>query len=1422
MSNKDVCALPMVEYTTPSGEKAEAMSSVFRKLRKDFPTRPDLAIKFYAITRTPSFITKMKDKGYTTKKGEFDYDLILKELDIKKFIVETSQTNIDELSIKFGIIDSNHHYKDFNQYDANSLAEKINKTIGDNLVALVIQHGDNYNITLVPKSPANTVLLAKQKQHQLLFQHLNDLYQDHLNLNLSEVVQRTQSYDVLGSAKIFKSIAQKLSDTSKITSQEWKVLISTQINNSRYKEFLDRVPESYKKNEVTGANVPEIDAIVNCMLDALDGQDDISDLQDLAYDLSDDALDTFTDNKASFLDIAKQVEDSLKESEEQQFLESIEALKKQNINVVEILQTNDALIYDRVTQLNYAALQLLKQKRDELNKHAVSAKEQELKKTLQKAYNELTKEAVLANNYKSIVTSLLLYKELFQEQKNTLATKLQELIQDDSLDFYTKAIEEGKIIRTLQKMVESYETILKTAVNIESLQMVSDREVATEKFIKEEAGNALAELEQVKPLVSQAQRNMLKNLIITFRGDGEMNNAAIDALIDDAEKDSSLINKWFAGKCEQQNLYASIAGELVHRKQRERDKKVAEVVDMIRQAEYKLRKAGFTSDFMYTEDGRIQSPYDMNSWENDRKAYTERLKEKNLTKSEFAKAMANWHKTHSITIINDYKGTTEYIPNDDYKTNMSWFDNLHPAQKEYYETMMGRLDASYDNINDIDWTDPTQVGIKQALDNIAQDRGLHLFTPPQVKKDILDELADNSNTHLQRVGLAAKKGWNRVLNTFSTSDEFLTDEERQEYTTHEEQIGDTLVPVIPMLYTQHIDPKELRRDFGACMAKYANAAYNYRNAADCLCCAEVIYDIAKHRVKPQSIADRLKSMSNHSDAGTTMQVASNAMAVFENTNAAEAIKGIIERDLYNRKYSSDTSLRAKKLTALGMKATHIMFLAFNGAGAIGNFASGLAQVLEHSVVGFGSGLGAFNTANLIQALGVMSADLVRDAKGNITDPITCTRSSFMHLLVDFFDPAQQKEMRNTDVHFDKQWLRLFQMDPLSALYAKPDKMLRVLMMYSTLMHKKLYYIDDNGKKQSVSLWKALTSESKNGNATLCLDTSHNYFYEKTEETKFYSEKYKRYMYKKTTSIVEVKDINSDFFDKTRDLIRSVTTEALGVINNEDKGTFTANCFGRLIMSLRNWMTRFVQRRFAKTHWDANKHKMVYSTWRGSASLLLWPALRSAQYGVSLLLQKAAHDKVHWISNLDLESMKQKGLPLKTIIDNCKNGEDGVSVFNDSQKEALMGMVGELAVVALLKGLAAICLHWYDDDGQEIPESWFGRIIAYALLRAKSEAETLNPAGWIVGAQSTLKSFGLSMPVISVLQAFVNAGMAISYQQDIYIESGKNEGKSRVEVALEKSIFAPKKQVQDFYRTFFQGDNAKFDFYSKDNYYMSYY
>ena len=1417
----DVCTLPMVKYKTPSGETAEAMSSVFGKLRKDFPTRPDIAIKFYAITRTPSFIAKMQAKGYTTKKGEFDYDLILKELNIKKYIIDTSQANIDELSLKFGIVNAQHQYKDFSQYDADTKAEEINKTLGDNLVAIVIRHDDNYNVTLVPKSPSNTVLLAKQKQRQLLIQHLTELYDNHFGLDLSEVVEKTQSYDALGSVKAFKSIAQKLDNTDTITVSEWKMLLATQIATPRYKKFLEKIPEYYKTNEVTGANIPEIDAIVNCMMDAIDGQDDLSDLQDLAYDISDDALSAFENNKDSFLNVAKQIEDSLKESEEMQFLESIEELKKQNINVVEILQTNDALIYDRITQLNYAALQLLKEKRDELNKHAVTEKEQELKKTLQKAYNELTKEAALADNYKSIVTSLLLYKELFQEEKTKLSEQLENIIKDDSLDFYTKALEEGKIIRTLQKMVESYQTILKTAVNIESLQMVTDREKATEKFIKDEASKALADLELVKPLVAQAQRNMFKNLIITFRGDGEMTDDAIDALIDEAERDSSLVNKWFSGKCAQQNLYASIAGELVHRKQRERDKKVAEITNMIRQAEYKLRKAGFTSDFMYTKEGKIISPYDMASWENDRKAFMDELKEKNLSKSEFSKAVANWHKTHSVTIINDYKGTTEYIPNDSYK-DLTWFDKLAPAQKEYYETMMGKIDEYSTESDSIDWTDPTQVGIKPALDNIAQDRGLHLFTPPQVKKDVLDELADNSNPRLQRIGLAAKKEWGRVLNMFSLSDEFLTDEERQEYITQEEQIGDTIRPVIPMLYTERVDPKELRRDFGACLAKYANSTYNYRNAADCLCCAEVIYDMATHRVKPLSLKERLTSMSNHTDAGTTQQVASNAIAVFEDTNTAEAIKGIIERDLYNRRYSADTSLRAKKLTALGLKATHLMFLAFNGAGAIGNFAAGLAQVLEHSSVGLSQDWGSYNVFNLVQALGVMSADLVRDAGNNITDPLTCTRSSFMHLLVDFFDPAQQKEQRNTDLHFDKQWLRLFQMDPLSALYAKPDKMLRVLMMYSTLMHKKLYYIDDQGNEQSVNLWKAITSTSKNGNATLCLDTKHNYYYKKTEEKKFYSEKYKRYMYKKTKSIVEVKDINSDFFDKTRDQIRNVTTEALGVINSEDKGTFISNCFGRLLMSLRHWMVTFVQRRYAKTHWDANKHKMVYSTWRGSAEILLWPTLRSVQYGVSLLLQKAAHDKVHWISNLNVESMRQKGFPLQVIIDNLRHGEEGVSVLNDSQKEALLGMVGEIGVVVLLKSLAAICLHWYDDDGQDIPKGWFARIMAYALLRAKSESETLNLAGWIVGAQSTLKSFGLSMPVISVLQSFVNAGMAISYQQDQIIKSGKNEGRSRVEVAIEKSLLAPKKQVTDFYRTFFQGDDSKFDFYSKDNLYFSYY
>ncbi len=887
--NKDVCALPMVEYTDQKGNQAEAMSVIFRKLRNDFPTRPDIAIKFYAITRTPAFIAKMESKGYTTKKGEFDYDLVLKELNIRKYLNDTSTSNINTLALQFGISDSKSKYIDFKtQYDADSKAKLINdyfetaNTKG--LTALTIKHGDSYNVTIVPESPTNAIIIAKQKQRQILTKHLADLYKNNFNVDLSEIIEKTRSYEVLNSVRTIDSLVKRLDNTDRLTEAEWKLLLSTQINTAKYKEFLDRVPEEYKKNPITKEELPEIDIIARCISD-ISYDPKLKNLEDLAMQLADNAVDTFKLHKDDFLSIAKQIEEDFKNSEEQQFVDSIEKLKEQNINILELLQTNDAKTYDRLSQLNMAALQLIKQKRDELNKHAVSDKELQMKDTLQEAYNKLTEEAVLANNYENIVVSLLLFQELFQEEKDNLANQLEELVKDDSMDFYTKALEQGQLIRTLENMVNSYQTILNTAVNIESLQMVADREKETETLIKTEAEKALNELNQLKPLIATAKKNMLKNLIIAFRGDGKPGDLDIESLIADAQKDSSLLNLWFSGKCNQQNLYASLAGELIHRKQRERDQKVAKIRNMISQAEHKLRKAGFTSDFMYTENGNIQSPYNIDTWEEARLEYIQSLKKQKLSKKEYIERLNTWDSDNSIKIINNHKGKIEYIPNDKYKT--SWFDSLAPAQQEYYVTMMGPIDGQTDP-DKLDWTDPAQVGIKQALDNMARDRGLHLFTPPQVPKEVIDELSDNSNkNYLWRIGLAAKKQWGRSIRAFSNSTKYLTDEERQEYTTNQEQIGDTARNVIPVLYVAKIDSDELRRDFGSCLAKYANEVYNYRTMADCLCCTEVIHEIATNEVKPHELAKRLSN------------IFTNVLNRLGDTNAATAIKAMIERDIYN-------------------------------------------------------------------------------------------------------------------------------------------------------------------------------------------------------------------------------------------------------------------------------------------------------------------------------------------------------------------------------------------------------------------------------------------------------------------------------------------------------------------------------------------
>ena len=252
------------------------------------------------------------------------------------------------------------------------------------------------------------------------------------------------------------------------------------------------------------------------------------------------------------------------------------------------------------------------------------------------------------------------------------------------------------------------------------------------------------------------------------------------------------------------------------------------------------------------------------------------------------------------------------------------------------------------------------------------------------------------------------------------------------------------------------------------------------------------------------------------------------------------------------------------------------------------------------------------------------------------------------------------------------------------------------------------------------------------------------------------------------------------------------------------------------MSLRNWMVRYIQHRYAKEHWDANKRRMVAGTWREVARSVVVPMFNDLKYVTGKLAQTVTRNKIEWIANLDLESMSQNGFPLKTIIQNCRNKE--YSVYSDSQKEAMIGAMSEVAVVGLLKFLAFSLYNWYDDE-MDIPETWYERMIAYAILRAKTEGETFTPAAGLSGFQSTLKSVRTAMPILGVLQALMNLETAFIYQQDEVIQSGKYEGMTKVEKALYKSLLLPVKQVDDFHATFFEGDDSKFEYLSKDNLYF---
>lgn len=349
-----------------------------------------------------------------------------------------------------------------------------------------------------------------------------------------------------------------------------------------------------------------------------------------------------------------------------------------------------------------------------------------------------------------------------------------------------KAINEiAKVAREVDTMVMGYQKTINELATIDSLPIeeirefgIGKRHTGTENMsnddvrerageladIAKECGKLMNELDTWKAntnrnIVLWASRTVYGKDIARGIGSNRERVLALEQILDHADRDINFVDRWLTAMSDADDPLLVMFDGIVKNQQYQRDMELIEINAQIAAADEKLRKAGFTSDFMYERDsngnltGRIISIYDFEEYnkalEKKKKSLRERQTRNGKTDTWYGNELSNWKRKMlkrvyvdpEIDRLYQEKGENAVGVTDVYEEvpdtrrfdkQLNRIENLQPAQREYYNTMMD---------------------IKRRMMAKLPRRGQHIFNAVYITKDLVEGIMDNTTDNPARATL---------------------------------------------------------------------------------------------------------------------------------------------------------------------------------------------------------------------------------------------------------------------------------------------------------------------------------------------------------------------------------------------------------------------------------------------------------------------------------------------------------------------------------------------------------------------------------------------------------------------------------------------------------------------------------------------
>lgn len=846
--------------------------------------------------------------------------------------------------------------------------------------------------------------------------------------------------------------------------------------------------------------------------------------------------------------IQQMVDDVQQNSEETNIKKTIDDLhKKYKINSTEILKVDE-----KIKSWRDAAMEVAMLMQREL-REAQRSGDLQKEKEMQNKIKHLMREIDSNRAYTGLLDFLSIASQEIKGDPSLGVLGLEKMAEEYNRqltpDPIERAFNQARILQDMKNIITKYTFILvglkkdTTQVNESVAQVDIDR-------VKEGAKDLLSIVEKWTDAIDKMETETFGDIVkqIIGKGGKELrvpSGQTLDSLITMAAADLGK-NDFLYSMGRSSNPLVAAMGTIIRKAQDKRNEPMVEFARRIRIEDDKLQKAGFTSEFIYEDNGHIISDIDWDLFGKARSAAIGNFHLQGLKGFALKEELAAWEEQNTKEIVVDKKsGRTERVPDDRYRKP---FPQLEPAQLEYYNAMMQ---------------------IKGEIGTYLPEYAQHHYLPPQLRRNTVDTIAK---------GEIKKAVKNKVQDIYTIREDDTDFRMNGILEGRDAQIvnsgnDNTQLREIPIFYVRKLeDQEELLKDFSSGLQALANTALNYAMMHEI---ADVI----------EFMGDKIKHMS----AGGTSKVdmvddaeVRLLHSVYEwgkvNHNTCKMMDAWIAQHLYGQKIDPNTwgYKWAKQIKAL-IGYTSFKGLSTNWLGAVANTLVGEFQMLIEA------GAGEFYTyADYAWANGVLFG--IGDGKGSIgREGIELIFSNNIKskaaLLAQKFDPKQETFSDLGHQRYHSSFFRKMIRHDCSMIgYGAGEHLIYYVGMYAVLHHEKVWL---NGKQ--ITLYDALdVGNIENNNGELVI---------------------KEGVTADKEGLIPI-TIDGQYIEEIKGKIRYVNQNCHGAMNEEDKGIIHQHLWGRAVMNFRQWMVEHYSRRFRKRHWDFSLGEWREGYWVSLAKLLL--------------------------------------------------------------------------------------------------------------------------------------------------------------------------------------------------------------------------